>query len=117
MTVSHCLRAACVTILSLGLGAAAPISNGSPIGRWTPVGSDCTVTDGMVQVTARLLVGDEVACRFARQAPGGRQAWIGTCADLDGTAMSQVALMRQGQHLTLAFDGGPAVTYRRCAKH
>lgn len=110
------LRLTGLALITLLIGAAAPFSPVPITGRWTPVGSDCTVTDGAVRITARTLVADEIACRFDSAAPSSRPgAWTGRCAMLDDGMKSVVALRSEGRTLTIAYDGGPATTYRRCS--
>jgi hypothetical protein len=115
ITQSRALRvAAFVSCIAMYTGFAFSAPSSSLKGTWTPVGSDCTVTDGAIQLTPRTLVADEVACTFTSLPARDGEAAAGRCSNLGDEGTASVTLRRTGTRLTLAYDDGPAVIYRRC---
>lgn len=103
---------------SLCCAVAMPAPAISLAGTWSPVGSDCTVTDGAIRISGKTLVADEVVCRFETLRPSHPNAMMtGQCQYLGEGSTSTVAVRTVGRHITLAYDGGAAVEYRRCSKH
>ncbi len=108
ITQSRALRVAAFSPASPStpVSPSRPRHRASP-GTWSPVGSDCTVTDGAIQLTPRTLVADEVACKFAGLPVRDGQPSPVAAATSATRATRPTTLRRTGTRLTLAYDNAP----------